>query len=232
MARRVLRSHDARVNDGSSRALLFPPAGGKGLRLRRKLAPPPRPAPWPWKATMLTAVNCYLLVVLFWLCFVVSRIALRHPWVYNLDFYNYGSERFAGLNVPELFLVAALALSLFAFASIMIGTGKTPGLWKRLLCVSLFAALAVGLPLLILAGRRHSYEFARERAYVFNYRYQAELVRHYDELDHENHSRSYLSYYEVRLKRLEGQIARYHARYGVPEDDQLDASSIDFSGHW
>ena len=136
--------------------------------------PPPKLPSWPWQAMMITCINCYLLWSLAWLLFLINLSVFsysgKHLW-----FYTTVVEPF-GFTIPESFIFLSVVLSLFAAGAVVFGTCSTPKLWKRVVMVSIFSAIAVGTSYLSLHLRHFSYAAAvSNRDRIFE-RYHLNLV--------------------------------------------------------
>ncbi len=107
---------------------------------------------------MLTALNCYVLWGLTWLQFLTTLGCFYYNGL-NLWFYVVTGHPL-GLTIPESFLAFSIALSLFAIGAVTGSTLRAPRLWKRLLTVGVFAALAIGLSCFNLHLRHLSYRRA------------------------------------------------------------------------
>jgi len=138
--------------------LLFPSINSsKPLRIHLGLRSTPL-SPWPWQATMLTAVNCYLLWAITWIQFVILVAFFSYRGL-NLWYYSVSGKLF-GLTIPELLLAISVTLSVFAVCAVAGSTYHVPRLWKRVFAVCLFAGFAIGLSCLSLHLRHYTYACA------------------------------------------------------------------------
>lgn len=131
-------------------------------------------APWPWVPLMITAVNCYALWSLSWM-FLVFQTPMFSYRGRNLGF-SYVYENLFELTIPQLFLFYAVALSIFSIVSTVLWTYKFPNLWKRIYAVSIFAIIAMGLPLWIISLREYTYEKALEEKFQLEANYNEQLL--------------------------------------------------------
>jgi hypothetical protein len=183
------------------------PALHLGIRL-----PTPDLSPWPWQATMLTALNCQLLVSFFWFQFVINLCTFshigRHFWYYVEEPTPFGR------SIPELFFAVSIALSGFAFAAVIGGTIKTPRLWKRLVPIVIFSTVTIGFSSIILNYRHVSYAqslWLREEGLND---YNRNLVTHHDEEDWiRTH---WLDQDLKRLAQMDATISAYEKKYDLP----------------
>ena len=164
---------------------------------------------------MLTAANCYLLWSFTWLNFVT---ALGH-FSYrgrNLRFYTATGEPF-GFSIPEMFFGFSIALVIFAVSAVLGGTWRTPRLWKRLLAVTIFAAITLGASILNLHLRHYCYDRALESREHWQLNYQRNLSQDYDPYDPFGTERKSSLEWALRsYTDLDFQIKTYEGRYGLP----------------
>lgn len=169
-------------------------------------------SPWPWQATMLTALNSYLIWGLFWLHFVIALSTFSYRGL-NLWYYTTEASPF-NRSIPEIFLGFLIAASTFSFIAVIGGTGNTPRLWKRLVPVLIISTIAIGFSLLILHLRHNSYERAIEFRSVRLDDYHRNLVTHHDE---EDKRRTYWLDRDLkRLAEMDAAIFSYEEKYRLP----------------
>jgi len=159
---------------------------------------------WPWQATMLTAVNCFVLWGFTWLQFLTNLMCFTQRG-HGLWFYVVRGEPL-GLTIPEAFFGFSVALSVFALGAVIGSTWKVPRMWKRLLCVCLFAGMATGLASLSLHLRHFSYEQAVA--------YRDELSREYQGWLREGENDGFSEWLGQRLEEVDGQLREYRQSFG------------------
>lgn len=130
---------------------------------------------------MLTAVNCFLLWGLTWLQFVISLGNFSYRGT-NLWFYVVEGEPL-GMTIPETFLAFSIALSIFAVGAVVGGTRSEPRLWKRILAVGIFAAIAVGMSCMNVHLRHYSHGQAMKFRAAAMEDYHRNLTMKYDSTD-------------------------------------------------
>jgi hypothetical protein len=161
---------------------------------------------------MLTAANCYILWAFFWLQFVTSFATFSYQGR-NLGPYTLDVSPF-GVSLPELFASFSVALALFALVGVIGGTRWTPRLWKRIVAVSVFAAITIGFSFTVLHLRHYAYGQALASRAALQERYHRNLVVNYDSKDE-----STVFWLEWERRSLEEQtewIRRYERKYGLP----------------
>lgn len=124
------------------------------FRFRPVLAPPSY-----WRANMITMLNCYLLWVLIHLMFVTERplVSLTGR---DLDYYS--METLFGLNIPEIWFVVSILMTVFAYVAIIGQTRYARPFWKRLFIITIFATICNGYAFYIVSRGARSYEVAKK----------------------------------------------------------------------
>ena len=193
--------------------LLCPPVEGRSLPpLRHGFAVAHLAVrPWPWQETMLTAFNSYMLWIFTWLQFVITLSGFSYSGR-NLWFYTEIIDPF-GLNIPDTFFVFSILLSVFAVSAVIGSTRKTPRLWKRIFCVSLFAGFAIGLSILNQHLRHYTYSRAIESRDVVHDEYRYNLRVNHNTADYSE--MQFLEWQRRLIKEYDTQISRYRMKYGI-----------------
>lgn len=203
--------------DRAKRKKLHIPSGDEvlGMRVRRYSIPAPILPSWPWRATMICAVNCYLLWAFTWFQFLMNFVTFSIRGR-NLPFYTAKTEPF-GVSLPELFLALSIILSLFAICSVIGRTRTTPRLWKRLLAVMIFATIAIWSSCLSLHLRHYSYERALiGRDLAFEEYHWHLTTDPYGDNDKEF---SMTKWHLKRVEEFDSQILNYEKKYDLPHQD-------------
>lgn len=194
-------------------SLLFPARGESDLpQLRRRMCLRlPISEPWPWRECMLTAVNSYLLWAFAWLQFCVAVATFSYRGT-NLWYYTEASDPL-GLSVADAFWGISIALSVFAVTAVVGATWKMPRLWKRIVCVGIFAGIVIGFSGLVRHLRYFSYAAAMGERNELRERYQRLLAVHYASTDPEVLAE--LKWRKDEVKRYDERIRRYEDKYGA-----------------
>lgn len=172
-------------------------------------------AAWPWRATLLTAMNCYLLWGFTWVQFVASLSCFSYRGR-NLGFYAVTPEPF-GMTVPETFLLFSIALSVFSLCAVSVGTWRSPRLWKRVFAVGIFVGIAIGFSSLNLHLRHYCYAQALVYRAQAHETYHRNLVTNYDSDD-----RSVVQWLEWDRRVVEDydeDIRLYREKHGLSESN-------------
>lgn len=168
---------------------------------------------WPWQAMMITAVNCFLLWAFTWLQFVITLSSFSYHGE-NLWFYTVTDEHFH-MTIPELFLAFSLALSLFAIVAVMGATWKEPRLWKRVLAVSIFAIIAIGLSGSNLHLRHFCYEQAVAQRTELMQFYRRAVSANYQTANPDTLNN--LTWSKEKLFSHDRILHDYRKKYGLPD---------------
>jgi hypothetical protein len=108
----------------------------------------------------------------------------------------------------------SFALALFAVGAVIGVARRTPRLWKRLLAVSIFAAITIAFSVTVLHLRHYIYHQALESRTILQQSYHRNLVLNYDSKDE-----STVFWLEWERQSLEEQtewIRRYEEKYRLP----------------
>ncbi len=164
---------------------------------------------------MLTAVNCFLLWGFAWLQFVTMFSCFSYQGR-NLWFWTVIGKSF-GFTIPESFLGVSIGMVLFAVCAVAGGTWRTPRLWKRLLTVSIFAAIVLGFSLMNLHLRHYSYDMALAAKEDLRRSYHRNLTLHYNSEDLS--TLQWLDWERSMLEDLNAQIRLYEQKYRLSSGD-------------
>ncbi len=161
---------------------------------------------------MIAVVNCFMLWSLTWLQFLINFAFFSYEG-HNLWFYI-TSTIFFGLTVPELFLLLSIVLSFFSVGAVIFGTRQAPKLWKRIVMVSIFSSITIGISLISLHLRHFSYQAAVNSFEFTSQRYERNLAS-------DSKKDWLIEYLHLEKKNLEQSaenIQKYEVKYGKNEN--------------